>query len=75
MRSRPSTRVTGRGRGRIVGRKIGLTAEAVQKQLGVGQPDYGVLFEDMQIADGKVVSYRAKVKVSFKYHPEAHEKP
>ena len=28
---------------------------------------------DMQIADGKVISYRAKVKVSFKYHPEAHE--
>jgi hypothetical protein len=27
---------------------------------------------DMQIADGKVVAYRAKVKVSFKYHPEAH---
>lgn len=23
---------------------------------------------DMQIADGKVVSYRAKVKVSFRYH-------
>ncbi|MGE0759365.1 MAG: dodecin family protein [Pirellulaceae bacterium] len=29
---------------------------------------------DMQIADGKVVSYRAKVKISFKYHPEIHEK-
>jgi flavin-binding protein dodecin len=29
---------------------------------------------DMQIADGKVVTYRAKVKVSFKYHPEMHEK-
>ena len=27
---------------------------------------------DMQIADGKVVAYRAKVKVSFKYHPETH---
>jgi flavin-binding protein dodecin len=25
---------------------------------------------DMQIADGKVVAYRAKVKVSFRYHPE-----
>lgn len=24
---------------------------------------------DMQIEEGKVVSYRAKVKISFKYHP------
>jgi flavin-binding protein dodecin len=28
---------------------------------------------DMQISDGKVVSYRARVKVSFKYHPELHQ--
>ena len=28
---------------------------------------------DMQISEGKVISYRAKVKVSFKYHPEIHE--
>jgi flavin-binding protein dodecin len=25
---------------------------------------------DMQISEGKIVSYRARVKVSFKYHPE-----
>jgi flavin-binding protein dodecin len=29
---------------------------------------------DMQVSEGKVVSYRAKVKLSFKYHPEMHHK-
>ena len=41
---------------KVVGRKIGLTAKAVQTQLGVDQPDYGVLYSDMEIDDGGLLA-------------------
>lgn len=56
---------------RLVGRKIGLTSRAVQKQLGVDQPDYGMLFDDMAVPDGwdvpadRLIQPKVEAEIAF----------
>ena len=56
---------------RLVGRKIGLTSLAVQRQLGVDRPDYGMLFADMarpeamDISIADVMQPKVEAEVAF----------
>jgi 2-oxo-hept-3-ene-1,7-dioate hydratase len=59
-------------RGRIIkGHKIGLTSRAMQSAVGIDEPDYGVLFDDMFWSDGAVIPFekylsaRIEVELAF----------
>lgn len=41
---------------RITGKKIGLTSKAMQEMLGVGEPDYGHLLDQMEVENGGTIS-------------------
>ena len=55
----------------VVGRKIGATSEAVQRQLGVDQPDFGYLLDVMDVSDEHPISMqtllqpRVEAEVAF----------
>jgi 2-oxo-hept-3-ene-1,7-dioate hydratase len=56
---------------RPIGRKIGLTSRAMQQSLGITEPDYGILYDDMVFADGgdvpiaRFIAPRIEVEVAF----------
>ena len=57
----------------IVGKKIGVTSDAVQKMLGVFQPDFGFLTDAMAYANnadipiaGNMISPRAEGEIAFR---------
>jgi 2-keto-4-pentenoate hydratase len=55
----------------VKGHKVGLTSAAMQEQLGVDQPDFGVLLEDMFLPEGAVADItrflqpRAEPEIGF----------
>jgi len=47
---------------KIIGRKVGLTSAPMQKLLGVNEPDFGVLTDEMFVEDGDLISLNRLVQ-------------
>src|SRR4030095_9873621 len=56
---------------RVVGHKVGLSSEAMQKMMNVDEPDYGHLLDEMQVYEDRPVQSanylypRVEVEVGF----------
>src|SRR6201995_5626829 len=56
---------------RVVGHKVGLSSEAMQKMMNVDEPDYGHLLDEMQVSEdvpvaaGRFLYPRVEVEVGF----------
>lgn len=56
---------------RVIGKKIGVTSQAVMSMLNVYQPDFGYLLDDMVFAEGaaiptsKMIAPRAEGEIAF----------
>lgn len=54
----------------VVGHKIGLTSEAIREQLGIDEPDYGRLLDEMfvegrTVPTGRLIEPRVEAEVGF----------
>ena len=65
--------------GRIIGYKVGLTSEAVQQQLNVNEPDFGLLFADMEIRKDQnldrhsMIAPKAEGEIGFVFNRDIEE--
>ncbi|MBK0422019.1 2-keto-4-pentenoate hydratase [Leucobacter sp. CSA2] len=66
---------------RLTGRKIGLTSLAMQRQLGVDQPDFGAITDAMEVANGgefdpgRLLKPRLEVEFAFELGADLPSSP
>lgn len=47
---------------KVVGRKVGLTSKAMQEMLGVREPDFGVILDDMVVQSGEEIDIASLIQ-------------
>jgi 2-keto-4-pentenoate hydratase len=57
-----NVRARAAGGARMIGKKVGLTSRAMQRNIGVNEPDYGHLFSDMIRREGEPVSLSSLIQ-------------